>query len=74
MLKAEEARRQQEEANREPVPDTNELVEAAKRDATAAAEAAEWCAKLVAEDDAKKQEALALAGLATTTTSAGTEA
>ncbi len=31
----------------------------------AAAEAAEWCAKLVAEDDAKKQDALALAGLAT---------
>eukprot|EP01044_Picomonas_judraskeda_P004804 COSAG03_NODE_431_length_7966_cov_4.105123_4_plen_731_part_00 len=30
----------------------------------AAAQAAEWCAKLVAEDDAKKQEALALAGLA----------
>ena len=30
----------------------------------AAAEAAEWCAKLVAEDDAKKQEALANAGLA----------
>ena len=30
----------------------------------AAAQAAEWCAKLIAEDDAKKQAALALAGLA----------